>query len=405
MTETNQEKKKLAYASYDPGEIKLPTPIPGLMLDFNYGLRIKVPRGDYNVKFMDSDTDSILYDADVSDATVASSKKYYINFHVEVAKKGKVIYTHDLNLKNKNVHIRFPVGTLGDILAWFPYAREFQKKHGCKVYCSMAPELAELLKPAYPEIAFLKPGQAPQNCYATYYMGIFFPADDRIHQPVDFRIVGLQKTIPYILGLDPVERRPITTPSSNRKNIIKEPYVCIATQATSQAKYWNNPRGWIETVDYLKKLGYRVLCIDKEKTHGDGRLWNVIPYGVEDFTGALPLQERVDVLSGADFFIGLPSGLSWLAWSTGIPVIMISGFSLPLSEFYTPYRVINYHVCNGCWTDSSEEFVHSDFGWCPRHEGTDREFECSKFISSGQVCKTIDRLMRDKKLNPLKQKK
>ena len=153
-------------------------------------------------------------------------------------------------------------------------------------------------------------------------------------------------------------------------------------------------------MDYLKALGYRVLCIDKEKCHGYGRHWHTIPYGAEDFTGARPLQERVDYLGHADFFIGLSSGLSWLAWGAGAPVIMISGFTLPYNEFFTPYRVINFHVCNGCWTDSSEEFVHADFGWCPRHAGTEREFECSRFISSGQVCQTVQRLMADYGLHP-----
>ena len=95
-----------------------------------------------------------------------------------------------------------------------------------------------------------------------------------------------------------------------------------------------------------------------------------------------------------------PSGLAWLAWGAGVPVVMISGFTLPHNEFYTPYRVINFHVCNGCWTDSSEEFVHADFAWCPRHENTEREFECTRFISPGQVCQHIDRLMADYGLDP-----
>lgn len=177
----------------------------------------------------------LLYDADVSGALVTSTKKYYIHF------------------RGKNVHIRFPVGTMGDILAWFPYAEEFRKKHGCKVYCSMSRKLAPLFAPAYPKIYFIAPETEPEDCYATYYMGIFFPADDRFHQPTDFRVTGLQLNISYILGLDVVERRPVLTPSKSRP--IAEPYVCIAAQATSQAKYWNNPRGWIETVDFLKSLG------------------------------------------------------------------------------------------------------------------------------------------------------
>jgi autotransporter strand-loop-strand O-heptosyltransferase len=391
--------KKLNYANFNPGPIKLATSVPGVFLDFNYGVRIQVPKGNYHVRFIDKDTSTILYDADISGAMATSTKKYYVNFRVELYKDGYLIFAHDLDLKNKPVHIKYPVGTLGDIMAWFPYAREFQKKHGCQVYCSMSEEIAGLFKPAYPDIKFIKPETVPDNCYATYYMGIFFPANDRNHQPVDFRIVGLQKNIAYLLGLDALEHRPILTPSKKEPEV-KEPYVCIAAQATSQAKYWNNPAGWIETVAYLKSLGYRVLCIDKEKCHGIGRHWNTIPYGVDDFTGSRPLQDRVNMLSHADFFIGLSSGLSWLAWGAGIPVIMISGFSLPVNEFYTPYRIINYHVCNGCWTDSSEEFVHSDFAWCPRHQNTPREFECSRFISAGQVIQNIDRLMKDYHLDP-----
>ncbi len=393
----SQEKK---YVSFNPGPVSLETGLEGVKLDFNYGARVLFPEGNYHVRFTDLDTSSILYDADVSGALVTSTKKYYIHFRVEIWKDGQLALTHDLDLKGKKVHIRFPVGTIGDIMAWFPYAEEFRKKHGCDVYCSMSRKLAPLFAPAYPKLHFIAPETEPEGCYATYYMGIFFPADDRFHQPTDFRVTGLQLHIPYILGLAVVARRPMLTPSKTRP--IEEPYVCIAAQATSQAKYWNNPRGWIETVDFLKALGYRVLCIDREKVHGYGRHWDTIPYGAEDFTGDRPLQERVDFLAHADFFVGLSSGLSWIAWGAGTPVVLISGFTLPYNEFYTPYRVINYHVCNGCWTDSSEEFVHADFGWCPRHANTEREFECTRFISSGQVCQTIARLMKDYKLDPQK---
>ena len=389
------------YVSFNPGPVVRESGLPGVKLDFNYGARIVLPDdADYHVRLTDQDTSSILYEADARGAMITSTKKYYINFKVEIWKDGKLALTHNLDLKKKKVHIKFPVGTLGDILAWFPYAEEFRKKHQCQVCCSMSEEIGQLFAPAYPDITFLPPDTFPPDCYATYYMGIFFPADDRFHQPTDFRVIGLALNIPYILGLDVVERRPILTPSKKRP--IKEPYVCIAAQATSHAKYWNNTRGWMETIDFLKALGYRVLCIDKEKVHGSGRHWHTIPYGCEDFTGSLPLQERVDMLAHADFFIGLSSGLAWLAWGAGTPVIMVSGFTLPYNEFYTPYRVINFHVCNGCWTDSSEEFKHADFGWCPRHAGTEREFECTRFISSGQVCQTIQRLMSDYKLDPKK---
>jgi autotransporter strand-loop-strand O-heptosyltransferase len=393
---------KTAYAVFDAGPITGKTGIQGLEFDFNYGARIKVPEGNWRVKIMDRDAALTLYDAPASNVAVTSTKKYYVNFRIEVYRDDKLILEHNFELKGKKVLIKYPVGTLGDIIAWFPYARIFQERHGCEVYCAMAPELAGLFKKSYPELHFIGSDERPDDIYASYYMGIFFPCDDRNHQPVDFRIVGLQKNIPYLLGLKVEEVRPVLLADEGVERTIQEPYVCIAAQATSQAKYWTNANGWLRTIAYLKEKGYRVLCIDKESVHGAGSRWNTIPYGAEDFTGAQPLKERVNLLQHADFFIGLSSGLSWLAWAMNKPVVLISGFTLPINEFYTPYRIISYHVCNGCWNDSSVQFVHNDFAWCPRHKDTDQQFECTRFITPEQVNAAIDQLMDDYGLNPKK---
>jgi len=200
----------------------------------------------------------------------------------------------------------------------------------------------------------------------------------------------LHRTAGYILGVDPADEPPRLRPAGERT--IREPYVCIASQSSSQAKYWNNPNGWRELVKFLKDSGYRVLCIDKLPAHGNGIVWNQIPYGSEDFTGDKPLQERVDLLQHADFFVGLSSGLAWLAWCCRVPVVMISGFTHPLNEFESPYRVINFHTCNSCWNDMRVEFDHFDFLWCPRHKGTDRHFECTRLISSEQVINTVKKI-------------
>ncbi|MEG0825643.1 MAG: hypothetical protein RSG86_07835, partial [Oscillospiraceae bacterium] len=101
-----------------------------------------------------------------------------------------------------------------------------------------------------------------------------------------------------------------------------------------------------------------------------------------------------NLLRHASFFIGLPSGLSWLAWAARIPVVLISGFSLPNSEFYTPWRVFNPHGCYGCWDDTSLNFDHHDFLWCPRHKNTDRQFECTRLITGAQVNGVINKLHR-----------
>ncbi len=379
--------------TFDPGPVKGETGIEGVYLDFNYGVRIVVPEGDYRVRFYDMDTGNGVYDAAISNMMATSTKKYYVRFRVELWKGDERILNHEMDLKGQNVHFKYPIGTLGDMIAWFPYADEFRQKHGCNLYCTMHENMAEIFAPSYPDIHFLKPDDERPDFYATYYMGLFANEENACYQPIDHRLTGLQKCIPIMLGLEDVEVRPRLKLPSER--IIKEPYVCIAVQTTSYAKYWNNPTGWDETVDYLKKKGYRVLCIDKYRSLTCSDIVKNMPEGAEDFTGDKPLQERIDLLAHADFFIGLSSGLSWLAWAVGIPVVMIAGFTYPYEEFHTPYRVINYHVCTGCWNDVNLKYDLDDFFTCPRFKDTPRRYECSRFITSDHVCRTIDRLMED----------
>lgn len=104
-------------------------------------------------------------------------------------------------------------------------------------------------------------------------------------------------------------------------------------------------------------------------------------------TSAASLQERASLLHHADFFVGLSSGLSWLAWALGRPVVMISGFTHPHNEFETPYRVINFHACNSCRNDTGIEFDHANF-------------EFSRLITPRQVIRTVDQLIADRGLDP-----
>ena len=190
------------YMMFDAGEVQQESGIAGIRFDFNYGVRVTVPQGEYRVKFIDRKACLTVYDAPASGVLVTSSKKYFIDFRIEVYEKDKMIFAYDLDLHGKKVLLKFPVGILGDILAWFPYAEAFRQKHGCQLYCAMAEDLAELFKPAYPKIHFLKPEERPEGLYASYYMGIFFPCDDRVHQPSDFRVRGLHQNAAMILGLD-----------------------------------------------------------------------------------------------------------------------------------------------------------------------------------------------------------
>jgi autotransporter strand-loop-strand O-heptosyltransferase len=129
-------------------------------------------------------------------------------------------------------------------MGWFPYAAKFEKQHGCKLTVSMGAPIIDLFKKAYPSIQFCTPEELNvERYYATYRIGLFFDDWETRHQPCDFRLVGLHRTAGYILGVDPTEERPLLDlPDDTRP--IPESYVVIATQSTTQSKYWNNVDGW-----------------------------------------------------------------------------------------------------------------------------------------------------------------
>jgi len=387
-----------------PPEEKRPYPPPasrptqagplGIRFDFNLGARILTPEGKpWRVRLRDLDTGNILFESSPGASFINSTKRYYLRLSVEVLDGPDLIFHHEYNAANENILIQFPVGTLGDTMGWFPYAVRFQEQHNCKLTCAMSGLLIPLFKDAYPHIDFVTHEDVDaEKFYATYSIGLFFDDDDRVWQPCDFRLVGLHRTAAYILGVDPTEFPPKIGLTDDGPPI-PEPYVCIAVQSTTQSKYWNNPSGWREVVTFLKSKGYRVICIDQKPAHGFGLVWNHIPNGAEDQTGDRPLAERVRWLRHAKAFVGLSSGLSWLAWAAGAPVLMISGFTHPVNEFATPHRVINYHACNSCWNDVRVRFDHKDFLWCPRHANTPRQFECTRLITAGQVISVLAKIV------------
>ena len=412
----SNESKKIESSSQDSGKKPiLYGDIPaiptmegpnGIRYDFNSGLRVFFPNdgNKYHLKFEDAETGIVSYDSDVDPGTVITAvKKYYIKYRFFVTKQGtgEKVFEHTMDMAGKNVVIQFPVGTIGDSIGWFSYVERFEKKHGCNIILVVSDFLRDLVKKQYPKYKFIaREDVLKQGMYASFYIGLFFNGDLNF-QPIDFRYSGLHRTCGMIMGLRTREELIDIPPRFDltAKRKIKEKYVCIATKASAQCKFWNNPNGWNMVIEFLKNNGYRVLCIDKDRVYGTGYVFNQMPWGVEDFTGALPLQERVDLIKDADFFIGLGSGLSWLAWCCRVPIVMISGFSLPNTEFYTPFRVINYQCCTGCWDDIRENVDHNDFFWCPRHKGDDRQFECTRLITPEQVINVI------KKIPTFKEKK
>ncbi len=281
------------------------------------------------MRLRDLDRGQILHNFDLTAGRIHSTERYYLRWRIEVwagGHPGEPVVRHDYSAEGRNVLVQFPVDTLGDTLAWFPYAVKFHERHRCRLSCAMAERIIPLFRDAYPRIRFLTHEQVePSQYYATYSVGLLFDDEERIHQPCDFRLVGPQRTASYILGVDPTEVLPRIAVRDERRPL-SEPYVCVAAESASRSKHWTHPGAWREIVGFLEECGYRVVCVDLQPPYGSSLPWQEIP-GVEDPTGDRSLAARARWLKHAELFVGRSSGLSRLARAVGTPVVMIGGFT------------------------------------------------------------------------------
>lgn len=338
----------------------------------------------YDVKIYDNKKNIILYQTKLkNNHWCRTDKKYFIDYRIEITSNtyNNTIY---YDCSKKRVFINFDSKSLGDNIAWIPYVEKFRKDKDCHVICSTFHN--SLFKECYPDLEFVEPGSIVSDIYAQYKLGLFkkdnetnynMHPNNPLHEP-------LTKIASDILGLDYKEiRTKITNNVVNKKKI-----VTIGVHSTAQCKYWNNPNGWQDVVDYLNDRGYTVKLMSREE---DGYMGNRNPTGVVRHQPG-SLKDVIKAIQESELFIGISSGLSWISWATGTPTILISGFT---DDYCEPtngiIRVINKSVCHGCW--HTHNFDAGDWNWCPIHKGTDKQFECSKQISSSDVIKEIEKVL------------
>ena len=311
-----------------------------------------------------------------------TNKKYFEKYTCKVKdlSTGETIFDETYDAKGKTVLITLESKSLGDTMAWFPYVEEFRKKWQCEIICSTF--WNSLFEDQYPEISFVSPGLHSDNVYAAYRLGLFFKdgkIDSQKHKNNPTQVCLLQ-VASDILGLEYKEVKPVL----RDPKVEKKKRVGIGVHSTAQTKYWNNPSGWQEVTDFLISEGYEVAVISKEP---DDYMGNRYPEGAVKLKEE-SVEDLIDNLHSCEFFIGLSSGLSWLAWAADIPVVLISGFT---SENLEPkknvVRIMNKNACTDCW--SRHKFDPGDWNWCPDHKGTERQFECSKLISGKMVINKI----------------
>jgi autotransporter strand-loop-strand O-heptosyltransferase len=346
-------------------------------------------KADYKVDFVDNKTGKVLFSSNIgSNCWTKCNIEYFVEWKVNIYEDGNLWYEHLYNPKGKRIYISLDSRALGDTLAWFPYMDEFRKKYECEVITSTF--MNDMFTEQYPNLEFVNPGTNVDNLYAMYSIGLFYNDDDSINllkNPIDPKTVTLQKMASDILGLQYTEVKP----KIKKRNVTIDKnlkQVCIGVFGTAQPKFWNNPNGWQDIVDWLNDRGYTVKLVSKE---GDDYMGNKLPTGIVKHPNG-PIEGVMDEMKKSKAFIGIGSGLSWLSWALNIPTVLISGFSYDWAEMQDCIRIgAPKGKCEGCF--NRIRLDAGDWNWCPDHKGTIRQFECTKSITSKMVITELEKFL------------
>jgi autotransporter strand-loop-strand O-heptosyltransferase len=367
------------------------TPKPNkILISYIDGPKVEV-KGDieqeYFIEFINSNTNEVIHSTTINNNMwTTCSKNYYIPWIIKV--NGKIVNT--LNLEKGKVLISLESKSIGDTLAWTPYAVEFAKKHNCKVVLSTFHNDWFKDLEAYKNIEFTPPGSNISGLTASYKIGWFRDNNGgwknfEAH-PNQCNTIPLQQTATDILGL---EYKELNLGINFKKQVrpIKNKYIVIGPQATSGCKEW--PKAyWISLIKLLTQSGYQVVALTKDQSD----LPNVINSWNQ------PFDKIANYLLHADMFIGLGSGLSWFNWALNKHTVMINGFVEEGHEFTSKVtRLAVKNSCSPCWTNPNFTFDASDWEWCPIWKGTDKQFICQKSITPGKVFTEAKKLLNNKK--------
>lgn len=289
----------------------------------------------------------------------------------------------------KTVCIHLLSNSMGDTIASTPYVSEYQKKHNVNVIFNINDPYIFLLNECYENIQFVG-----RNEVIEY--------DEKIDIDYVFN-KSIQGGYAEQLGFEnpPYIRPVVSIPKLLRP--IKNKYVALGVHSTCQIKYWNHPNGlisqgdstnWNELSAILRKRGYTPVTVEKDELYGLSPFYNGVPSKSNKQIGK-SLLDAVNIINHSEFYIGLSSGMSWVAHALGKKVVMISNFTEDWNEFDLSLddyiRITNKSVCHGCWNKVNVEhtFNKNDWYWCPLHKDTERQFECHKSITVNDVMEQI----------------
>jgi autotransporter strand-loop-strand O-heptosyltransferase len=274
------------------------------------------------------------------------------------------------NFENKTLLIHLDSFCLGDTICFSSFLDSFVEYHNPE-FCYVTTFFPHLLESTNPKYKFVG---ATEEVFLEIdkLINVGYDKDNTYHT-----INGMQYAAKDTLFLPPNTQ--IGKPHVIKKDrVVKHNKITIGPESLKKIATWEKEK-WQEVVDKIVMSNFEVYNVSYENTL---ELKNVIGiHGNDDINVSLShiLESRV--------FIGLSSGLAWLAWAYDVPVVMIANFTKVQNEFDC-FRVWTPYVCHGCFNTYNN--ISSS---CPLFKGTNRENECHKVITSEMVIDKVNQAL------------
>ena len=278
-------------------------------------------------------------------------------------------------------HVKLTTHALGDTIAFMPVVEKFAKSFIYPLHVGINKHLIPLFEGLYGNI-ILVDNTEWEETENTLFIHYKFDKPIQDGYAEQFGMVDFKYIRPRING-------------AGKDRPIKNKYVTFSIHSTAQCKYWNHSDGrqkqltsdnWNNLAGMFRKMNITPVCVDKWYSFGVHPHFNNAPkksLNVIDRS----FMDAINYIEHSEFYIGLSSGMSWVAHALGKPVCMIANFLNEHNEFelgiHDYLRITDKSVCNDCWYTNA--FNSGDWYWCPKHQNTEREFECHKIITPTRV--------------------
>ena len=272
------------------------------------------------------------------------------------------------------VLVEIPSNSLGDNIGAVAVISKYQKEtnNDVSVICNHK----DILINSYPNLKLIGKNESLEGTFekrieATYKFEV--PLLDGYAQDLGINTEGVIPKVDSVEGDRP----------------IKGKYVCIGVHSTSQCKYWNYPDGWNILCKMLRKKGLTPVVVEKDEFFGIAGHVNGLPKNAVKRVG-MPFRDVINYIQHCEFYIGLSSGLSWVAQGLNKPTVIISNVTSKDNEFVDEktLRIYDELICHGCI--HTHKFDPNDWLWCPIYRNDDlNRHLCTKLISPDEVMEEI----------------